>query len=75
MGEGDVQDLLHLGVVSRDVEPHAIVVLGAGDVDRDQVLADLGPFDSTRAGGGDVKYFGPQTTYWETGNANLKFVQ
>ena len=35
-------------------------VLDAGDVDRDKVLADLGPLDRPRAGGGHVKDLGPQ---------------
>ena len=38
--------------------------LKAGDVDRDQVLADLGPLDGAGAGCRDVEDLGPQTTNW-----------
>ncbi len=72
--ESDIKDLLHLRVVGGHVEHYllllllllAIVVvadvalLDAGDVDRDEILADLGPLDAARAGRGHVEDLGPQ---------------
>jgi hypothetical protein len=38
--------------------------LEASDVDRHQVLADLGPLDRPGTGGRHVKHLGPQTADW-----------
>ena len=49
-----------MAVVSSDVEHQLRVVPHAGDVDRDEVLADLLPLDGPAAAGGHVEHLGPQ---------------
>ena len=50
-----------MAVVSRDMEDELRVVPDTGDVDRDQVLADLLPLDSPAAAGGHVEHLSPQS--------------
>ncbi len=66
MSQGHVEDLLHLRVVGGDAELHAGRVLRARDVDRHEVLADLGPLDRARARGRHVKDLGPEAANWKT---------
>lgn len=56
----DIQDLLNLRIVGRDVEHDLWAFLDAGDVDWHQILADLCPLHRAGAGGGDVEHFSPQ---------------
>ena len=61
LDQSHVKDLVHLAVVSRDMEDELRVVPDTGDVDRDQVLADLLPLDGAAAAGGDVEHLRPQS--------------
>ena len=63
MGEPDVEDLVDLRVVRRDVEDVVGVVLDARDVDRDQIFGDLLPAHRAGAAGAHVEHLGPQPVH------------
>lgn len=61
--ESNVEDLIHLTVVSRNVEHAFGRVLNAGDVDRHQIFRDLLPFHLTSAACCHMKHLRPQPKY------------
>lgn len=61
LAEPDVEDLVHLRVVRRDVEHVIRLVLDARYVDRHQVLGDLLPAHRSRAARAHVEHLGPQS--------------
>lgn len=63
LNESNVENLIHLTVVSGDVEHAFRWILDTGDVDGNQIFGDLLPFHLTSATCCDMKHFRPQPEY------------
>jgi hypothetical protein len=61
--ESDIENLIHLTVVSGDVKDALGWVLDAGDVDGHEVLGDLLPLDLSGAARRNMEHFRPQPKY------------
>ena len=61
LGEFDVEDLVHLGVVGRDMKDIDLgMIRNARDVNGNQILRDLLPPHRSSTAGAHVEHFSPQ---------------
>lgn len=61
--ESNIENLIHLTIVSCDVEDAFGWVLDASDVDRHQILGDLLPFHLSGTARSHMEHFRPQPKY------------
>lgn len=60
LSQPDVEDLVHLRIVRRDVKDVVGLILDAGNIDGHQIFRDLLPSHRSGAAGAHVKHFRPQ---------------